>query len=34
MELENYKNENKKLKTDLLRANEKIESLQKNFEHG
>ena len=30
MELENYKNENKKLKTDLLRANEKIENLQKN----
>ena len=28
--MENYKNENKKLKNDLLRANEKIENLQKN----
>ena len=28
--MENYKNENNKLKNDLLRANEKIENLQKN----
>ena len=30
MELENYKNENKKLKTDLAKANKIIENLQKN----
>ena len=30
MELENYKNENKKLKNDLVRANKIIEDLKKN----
>ena len=30
MELENYKNENKKLKNDLVRANKIIENLKKN----
>ena len=30
MELENYKNENKKLKKDLVRANKIIEDLKKN----
>ena len=30
MELENYKNENKKLKNELVRANKIIENLKKN----
>ena len=30
IELENYKNENKKLKNDLVRANKIIENLKKN----